>query len=211
MFFSKKATRRSNDEEDTCSSDSAALAIPAFGTQITAPGDPLIGGQFDDASNAFNEGIDGFAGGQNNWPGGEAPEFAVDGSAQKYLNFGINGTGILISPASGECIVAQFTVYTANDAIERDPTSYVILGSNDPSVHASNFNSNTTQDTVDLSSFSLVNGGPLNLPDTGPSMSRNLGGVNDPISDATFFTTTTFDNIQTACTYVIIFLSLIHI
>ena len=181
----------------------AALAIPAFGTQITAPGDPLIGGQILNGSTTFDEGTEGFDSPANNWPGAENPSFAVDGTTSKYLNFGQQGTGILISPAGGESILNQITVYTANDAVERDPTSYVIWGSSDPSVHASNFAGDGMQSMVDLSTFSVVNGGPLNLPETGAGQSRNEGGL--PIDDALYFTTTTFENTDAHCTYIVMF------
>ena len=181
----------------------AALAIPAFGTQISLPGDPIIGGQIVSGSTTFDEGTDGFNIPGNNWPPGEAPELAIDGTSSKYLNFGQQGTGILLSPSGGQSVLDQITAWTANDAVERDPTSYIIWGSNDPAVHASNFNTNGTQDQVDLSSFSVVNGGPLNLPDSGPSQSRNEGGL--PIEDARFFTTTVFDNVDAHCTYIVMF------
>ena len=56
----------------------AALAIPAFGTQISLPGDPIIGGQIVSGSTTFDEGTDGFNIPGNNWPPGEAPELAID-------------------------------------------------------------------------------------------------------------------------------------
>ena len=48
----------------------------------------------------------------------------------------------------------------------------------------------------------MVNEGPLNLPDSGPSQSRNPGGETDL---GRFYTITTFDNIDAYCTYAVIF------
>lgn len=175
-----------------------AVALPVSAS-IIAPGDDVIGGQLDGAGN-FVEGVTGTAGETNNWPGGEAPEFAIDGTNQKYLNFGEQNTGIIVTPSGGESVLNKIKVWTANDAVPRDPTAYQIWGSNDPAVHAG-----FASGTISLASFTLVNSGPLNLPDTGPSMSRNPGGTDKDIEDAIYYTATTFDNTQAFCTYAIVF------
>jgi hypothetical protein len=58
---------------------------------------------------------------------------AFDGLVQtKYLNFGILNTGATIAPTGGEpTIVTGIGLISANDAAERDPTSYILEGSLD--------------------------------------------------------------------------------
>ena len=55
----------------------------------------------------------------------------IDGSAAtKYLNFGKLNTGLIITPAYGTSTVNGFRITTANDAESRDPTSWVLYGTN---------------------------------------------------------------------------------
>ena len=175
----------------------AAIALPAGAATITAAGDPVVGGQASADLSTFEEGTEGTVQPGNNWPGAEGPENAINGVGQKYLNFGIQNTGIIVTPSGGQSILDAIQVWTANDAVERDPTSYQIWGSNDQSVHAA-----AASGSIPLASFTLVNEGPLNLPDSGPSMSRNPGG-DTPLG--TYYTATTFDNADAYCTYAIIF------
>jgi len=175
----------------------AMLALPVQAATIFAPGDPIVGGQASDDLSTFEEGGEGFVIPGNNWPGAEGPENAINGVGQKYLNFGQQNTGILVTPSVGQSVLYEIEVWTANDAVERDPSSYQIWGSNDPNVHAS-----VASGSISLESFSLVNEGPLNLPDSGPSASRNPGGDSDL---GRFRTSTTFDNVDAYCTYAVIF------
>ena len=96
------------------------LACAAFGepmlSDITMPGDPVIG--------VPNDG---------NWPGGEAPELAIDGLVgTKYLHFGgqTQPTGFRVTPSHNERVVAGLTFTTANDAPARDPIAFELSGSN---------------------------------------------------------------------------------
>ncbi len=67
---------------------------------------------------------------QSSYPAGEAPRFAVDSLAEtKYLNFGKLETGFIISPFAGSTIAKSLQFTTANDAVARDPASYVLEGS----------------------------------------------------------------------------------
>jgi hypothetical protein len=43
----------------------------------------------------------GFVQPGNNWPVGEPPSAAIDGAGQKYLNFGKENTGFVVTPAAG--------------------------------------------------------------------------------------------------------------
>lgn len=69
------------------------------------------------------------------FPPGERPIEAIDGvktGASKYLNFGREGAGLIITPASGSSIVKSFQLTTGNDAPARDPASYILYGTNSP-------------------------------------------------------------------------------
>jgi hypothetical protein len=65
-------------------------------------------------------------------PGNESPLQLLDTAAgTKYLNFGKENSGFIVTPNSGPEIVTSFRIQTANDAPERDPASYIIYGTND--------------------------------------------------------------------------------
>ncbi|MFH1718230.1 MAG: PA14 domain-containing protein [Planctomycetota bacterium] len=68
------------------------------------------------------------------WPPNELPPFAVDDQIlTKYLHFkGFQQpTGFRVTPVMGPTVVTGLTFTTANDAVERDPVSYELSGSND--------------------------------------------------------------------------------
>jgi hypothetical protein len=98
--------------------------------------------------------------------GAEGVISAIDESSQKYLNVSASSppfkgpVGLIVTPGVGLTLVKGLRVYTANDAPDRDPTDYLLEGSND----------GTT--------FTLISSGPLTLPDD-----RNPGGLLvDPIA-----------------------------
>ncbi len=67
----------------------------------------------------------------DNFPGGEAPGGAIDNRAgSKYLNFDRINTGFTVT-AGGTGVVRALAIITANDAPERDPTSFILEGSTD--------------------------------------------------------------------------------
>ncbi|MEN6308252.1 MAG: LamG-like jellyroll fold domain-containing protein, partial [Anaerohalosphaeraceae bacterium] len=88
---------------------------------VTTPGDPVIGQPND-----------------NDWPGGEAPQYAIDNNVNtKFLHFRSLGdiAGIIITPKQGtpnpvSTIVQGLSFTTANDSAGRDPISYELYGSN---------------------------------------------------------------------------------
>jgi hypothetical protein len=68
----------------------------------------------------------------NNSPGNEGAENAIDNStATKYLNFDKLNAGVTITPFAGDTVVVGLRLTSANDAPERDPTSFVLSGSRD--------------------------------------------------------------------------------
>jgi PEP-CTERM motif len=90
---------------------------------VPTPGDPI------ELVNGINDG-DGDAGPP---PAGEGVENAINNLQQKYLNFLDLGSGFTVTPALGSgvggTIVTGLRLYTANDAEERDPASYLLEGS----------------------------------------------------------------------------------
>jgi hypothetical protein len=67
----------------------------------------------------------------NNSPSNETAVNAFDGDPNtKYLNFDKQNAGVTVKLNQGR-VVKKFTITTANDAVERDPASYKLYGSND--------------------------------------------------------------------------------
>jgi len=125
-------------------------------TNVFAPGDPIV------LVNGTNDG-DGDAGPP---PGNEGVEHAIDRVVQKYLNFLDLGSGFATTPSMGLTVAEYIRIYTANDAEERDPASFVLEGSrnglNGP--------------------WTAIASGPLSLP----SGRNNVPGTT-PINPATQF------------------------
>jgi hypothetical protein len=93
-------------------------AANGTGTPVLAPSDPIIAVQLPLSASSS--------------PGNETPPLAIDGNtATKYLNFGERNTGFIVTPSTGPQIVRSLKITTANDAVERDPTSWVLYGTND--------------------------------------------------------------------------------
>src|SRR5688500_2021897 len=90
--------------------------------QVFSPTDAVWGGEV--VGDQFVVGTAGTTANTNNWPAGESPDHAIDGVGQKYLNFGREGTGILVTPASGSSVVDKIKFWAANDAEPRDPASF---------------------------------------------------------------------------------------
>jgi hypothetical protein len=68
----------------------------------------------------------------SNSPGNETSENAIDdSSATKYLNFDKLNAGFTVTPTAGHTVITGLRFTSANDAPERDPTSFVVSGSRD--------------------------------------------------------------------------------
>ncbi len=132
---------------------------------LLTPGDQIIGGLLLDPD--FIEGLVGTTGGVNNWPAAEPPEDLIDGfyggGGAKYLNFAELNTGVIITPSGATgglpSTVTSMTLWVANDAVDRDPTSFELYGTNLPVVPGG------PGSTYLLSDFTLVDSGDLLLPD----------------------------------------------
>jgi hypothetical protein len=92
----------------------------------------------------------------NNSPSNETAVNAFDGNAgTKYLNFDKQNAGVTVKLSQGR-VVQKFTITTANDAVERDPASYKLYGSNDGV------------------NWTLIKEGPLSLSDSRFSVSGEI-------------------------------------
>ena len=123
-------------------------AVKAELLDITRPGDPIA------LVNGTNDG-DGSAGAP---PGAEGVENSINDTGQKYLNFLDLDSGLAVTPSANpsNLPVIGLRLYSANDAIERDPASYSLSGSND----------------AISGPWTLISSGALSLPD-----GRNPGGA----------------------------------
>ena len=74
----------------------------------------------------------GFAPQDNRSPPNESPRNAIDNTpTSKYLNFGKEGSGLVITIPGAPLIVSQLELTSANDHPDRDPASYLLEGSLD--------------------------------------------------------------------------------
>jgi hypothetical protein len=67
-----------------------------------------------------------------NSPTNEEVDKAIDNNPQtKYLNFDKLNAGFTVTPSTGPSVITGLRLTSANDATERDPTSFMLFGSND--------------------------------------------------------------------------------
>jgi hypothetical protein len=96
----------------------------------------------------------------NNSPSNEGPANAFDNNPNtKYLNFDKKNAGVTVQLNTGR-VVSSFKLTTANDAVERDPSSYKLYGSNDGST------------------WTLIQEGPLSLSNNRHSVSADIPVTN---------------------------------
>ncbi len=118
------------------------IELPGF-NEILSPGDAIIAIDTDS--------------GESSYPPNESPQNAIDGTLNKYLNFGEQNSGFIVTPSKGASIIESFEITTANDAVERDPTTWSLYGTNDPITSADN-STGTTEN------WNLIDSGSLSLP-----------------------------------------------
>jgi hypothetical protein len=115
----------------------------AAGGNILAPGNAII---------AVEQGW------QSRYPTNEAPAFVIDGDPNtKYLNFGEENSGIIVTPLVGPSMLDSFQITTANDSEERDPVVWMVYGTNDAIVTVDNGDGLSEN-------WTLICGGTLALP-----------------------------------------------
>lgn len=96
----------------------------------------------------------------SSYPANEAPSDGIDGTPfTKYLNFGEENSGIIVTPSSGSSIVRSIRLTTANDAEERDPSSYEIYGTNESIQSLDN-------STGLAENWTLISSGSVSMPST---------------------------------------------
>ena len=67
-----------------------------------------------------------------NSPASEEVDKAIDNNPQtKYLNFDKLNAGFTVAPSSGPSVITGLRLTSANDAPDRDPTSFTLFGSTD--------------------------------------------------------------------------------
>lgn len=110
-------------------------------------------------------------------PVSEGPGNAIDGTISKYLNFGKENSGFIVSRADGlATIMESFAITTANDYPGRDPAAWVLYGTNDPVTSTDNSLGNGEN-------WTMIDSGSLALPD-----SRETLGSEVLVSNATAYT-----------------------
>lgn len=139
---------------------------------ILAPGDAILGGVR--AGTDFEVGVAGFAAGTNNWPAPEPPEEVINGiiggGGEKYLNFAKLDTGFIVTPTGitggDPTVLTSMELWVANDAVDRDPASFEIWGTNISIGGGGPFA---------LSDFALISQGALALPDARDTVADAVG------------------------------------
>jgi len=95
---------------------------------------------------------------ESRYPFNERPAQALDQNpGTKYLNFGEENAGLIITNSGGAVRVDQMRLTTAGDAPERDPASYQLFGTNDA------IQSLDHQDGLGGETWTLISEGPLSL------------------------------------------------
>jgi hypothetical protein len=113
---------------------------------------------------------------RSSYPGGEAPKFALDANAgTKYLNFGKENSGFIVTPAAGAAVLQSFVLTTAGDAPARDPVGWTLWGTNVPIA--------STDNSMGVAeSWTLVASGTVALPDA-----RNTVGPVVSVANSTAY------------------------
>ena len=121
-----------------------SFSVGELAAQLYGPGDPVLAIDLD---------------GNSDFPAGETPFNATDqDSSTKYLNFGGRDTGFIVTPNYGASIIQGIQMTTANDFPERDPTSFILYGTNDPITSAD-------CGLGDDENWTEIASGPITLPD----------------------------------------------
>lgn len=120
-------------------------SIDGTGTNILALGDAILAIDVDPVM-------------ASSYPDGEPPSAAIDGELAKYLNFGKDNTGFIVTPSvSPQTIVTGFQITTADDSPDRDPTNWELYGTNDVIASMDN-------DRGDAEAWTLIDAGSTDLP-----------------------------------------------
>lgn len=125
-------------------------SLDASGSSFLVPGSPILAIQQQEAD---------FENSESSSPESEGVENLLDGStATKYLNFGKENTGFIVTPSAGSSVVRAFTLSTANDAEGRDPVNWELFGTNDAVITVAH------QSGLGREDWTLIATGTLALP-----------------------------------------------
>jgi glucose/arabinose dehydrogenase len=116
------------------------------------------------------------ADGTSSSPGNEQVANAINGTLAKYLNFGQVNSGFIVTPSTPGTVVKSFQITTANDATERDPTSWQLFGTNSP-INSTAHSAGTAE------SWTPIGSGTVNLP-----LARNTHGPIVNVANNTAYT-----------------------
>ena len=127
----------------------------ASGSSFLVPGSPIL---------AISESEPNFENSDSRSPVDAGLEFEgvenlLDGStATKYLNFGKENSGFIVTPSAGSSVVRAFTLSTANDFEGRDPVNWELFGTNDAVITVAH------QSGLGREEWTLIASGTLSLP-----------------------------------------------
>ncbi|MDB2429476.1 hypothetical protein OAK94_00675 [bacterium] len=125
-------------------------SLDASGSSFLVPGSPIIAVQEQEAN---------FENSESSSPDFEGVDNLLDGStATKYLNFGKENTGFIVTPSAGSSVVRAFTLSTANDFEGRDPVNWELFGTNDAVITVAH------QSGLGREAWTLIGTGTLALP-----------------------------------------------
>ena len=125
-------------------------SLDASGSSFLVPGSPIL---------AIQQQEPNFENSESSSPEFEGVENLLDGStATKYLNFGKENTGFIVTPSAGSSVVRAFTISTANDFEGRDPVNWELFGTNDAVITVAH------QSGLGREEWSLIATGTLALP-----------------------------------------------
>ena len=132
-------------------------SLDASGSSFLVPGSPIL---------AIQQQEPNFENSESSSPEFEGVENLLDGStATKYLNFGKENTGFIVTPSAGSSVVRAFTLSTANDFEGRDPVNWELFGTKDAVITVAH------QSGLGREEWTSIASGTLSLP-----LAREIAG-----------------------------------
>ena len=149
--------------------------IQFYGTILSPLPDPLLNRT--DFIIAFDFDPDTCA---SNYPAAESPASVLDNNVNtKYLNFAQANSGFIVTPVAGPSVIKSMRLSTANDAVERDPASYAVYGTNAAIASTDNSPGNAE-------AWTLIASGDVTLPDTRLDATTVVAFANNTTSYASY-------------------------
>jgi hypothetical protein len=149
-----------------------SASYKSYKMQFTGLNNPQVSGGMQIAEAAFFESTDGS--GTNVLAPGD-PTVAIHSEMTKYLNFGGANSGFIVTPTAGAKALTSFQITTADDWPARDPSSYILYGTNDAITSAAD-SQGTAENWVQIAA------GDLDLP-----LARNVAGSVVTVANSTSY------------------------